>query len=111
MNERGKSDSPVVPAKLPNKAARVGVAEVVVVVVEEEEELEEGGLAKGNTSNPTRPGHRAGSGVSSGLDRVREAARRIGMHGSRRCCITSMSTVSGRPTGRSARRSPRGWTG
>lgn len=67
MNERGKSDSPVVPAKLLNKAVPVGVAAEVV---------EERGLAKGNTNNPTRPGHRAGSGVSSGLDRVREAARK-----------------------------------
>ena len=64
MNERGKSDSPVVPAKLPNKAGRL-VAEVV----------EERGLAEGNTDRPTRPGHRAGSGVPSGLDRVREVAR------------------------------------
>ena len=63
MNERGKSDSPVVPAKPPNKTS---VAEVV----------EERGLAKGNTTSTTRPGHRAGSGVSRALDRVREVARR-----------------------------------
>ena len=65
MNERGKSDSPVVPAKPPNKTVRA-VAEVV----------EERGLAKGNTASTTRPGHRAGSGVLNGLDRVREVARR-----------------------------------
>lgn len=65
MYERGKSDSPVVPAKLLNKAARAA-AEVV----------EERGLAKGNMTNPTRPGHRAGPGVPHGLDRVREVARR-----------------------------------
>jgi RNA-directed DNA polymerase len=63
MNERGKSDSPVVPAKPPNKAP---AAEVV----------EERGLAEGNTDRPTRPGRRAGSGVPNGLDRVREVARR-----------------------------------
>ena len=63
MNERGKSDSPVVPVKPPNKAT---AAEVV----------EERGLAKGNAASATRPGHSAGPGVSSGLDRVREAARR-----------------------------------
>jgi hypothetical protein len=63
MNERGKSDSPVVPAKPPNKTS---VAEVV----------EERGLAKGNTASATRPGHRAGQGASNGLDRVREVARR-----------------------------------
>jgi len=62
MNERGKSDSPVVPAKPPNKTS---VAEVV----------EGRGLAKGNTASTTRPGHRAGSGVSNALDRVREIAR------------------------------------
>lgn len=62
MHERGKSDSPVVPAKPPNKTS---VAEVV----------EERGLAKGNTAGKARPGHRAGSGVSQALDRVREIAR------------------------------------
>jgi RNA-directed DNA polymerase len=65
MNECGKSDSPVVPAKPPNKTVRA-VAEVV----------EERGLAKGNTTRPTHPGHRAGQDVPSGLDRVREVARR-----------------------------------
>jgi len=65
MNERGKSDSPVVPANPPNKATQV-VAEVG----------EERGLAKGNMTDPTRPGHRAGQGVPNGLDRVREVARR-----------------------------------
>jgi len=63
MHERGKSDSPVVPAKPPNKTS---VAEVV----------EERGLAKGNTASATRPGHRAGQGAPNGLDRVRHVARR-----------------------------------
>ncbi len=63
MNECGKSDSPVVPAKPPNKTS---VAEVV----------EERGLAEGNTSSTTHPGRRAGTGVRNGLDRVREVARR-----------------------------------
>jgi len=63
MNERGKSDSLVVPAKPPNKAV---AAEVV----------EGRGLAKGNTDSSTRPGLRAGHGVPSELDRVREVARR-----------------------------------
>jgi len=62
MNERGKSDSPVVPAKPPNKTS---VAEVV----------EERGLAEGNTSSKTRPGHRAGQGAPNALDRVRQVAR------------------------------------
>jgi RNA-directed DNA polymerase len=65
MHERGKSDSPVVPAKPPNKTGRP-VTEVV----------EERGLAEGNTDDPTRPGRSAGPGVPSGLERVREVARR-----------------------------------
>jgi RNA-directed DNA polymerase len=65
MNERGKSDRPVVPAKPPNKTG-LPVAEVV----------EERGLAEGNTDSSTRPGRSAGHDVPSGLDRVREVARR-----------------------------------
>jgi RNA-directed DNA polymerase len=64
MHEFGKSDSPVVPAKSPNKAARVAA-----------EAAEGRGLAKGNTDGATHPGHRAGSGVPRALDRVREVAR------------------------------------
>ena len=63
MNGHGKSDSLVVPTKPPNKAV---AAEVV----------EGRGLAEGNTIGSTRPGRRAGSDVPSGLDRVREAARK-----------------------------------
>ncbi len=65
MNGDGKSDGPIVPTKPPNNATCVA-AEVV----------EERGPAKGNTDDPTRPGRRAGQGVSSGLDRVREVARK-----------------------------------
>ena len=63
MHERGKSDNPVVPANPPNKALAAEVGE-------------ERGLAKGNTASATRPGHRAGQGAPSALDRVRQAARR-----------------------------------
>ena len=49
MNERGKSDGGVVPAKPANKAA-TAVAELV----------EERRPAKGNTDGETRPGRRAG---------------------------------------------------
>jgi len=63
MNDHGKSDSPVVPAKPPNNAARA-VAEVV----------EGRRLPKGNAASKTRPGHRAGQGAPSALDRVRQAA-------------------------------------
>ena len=65
MHDRGKSDGPVVPAKLPNKPAVPG-AEVV----------EGRGPAEGNTASETRPGRRAGLGVSSDLDRVRQVARK-----------------------------------
>ncbi len=65
MHERGKSDGPVVPAKLPNKPARAGA-----------EAVEGRGSAKGNTTGATRPGRSAGVSVKSALDRVREAARR-----------------------------------
>jgi hypothetical protein len=62
MYERGKSDGPVVPAKPPNNT--------VCAVAEER------GPAKGNTASTTHPGRSAGSGVPSGLERVREVARR-----------------------------------
>jgi RNA-directed DNA polymerase len=65
MHERGKSDSPLVPAKPLNKTVRA-VAEVV----------EGRGLATGNMASATRPGHRAGPGAPNGLDRVRESARK-----------------------------------
>lgn len=65
MHEHGKSDSPVVPASLPNNAGPPAA------------EAGEGrGLAEGNMERPTRPGPSAGQGVSRELDRVREVARR-----------------------------------
>ena len=67
MNERGKSDMPVVPANPPNNAAATaGVAEVG----------EERGMAEGNATSKTRPGHRAGSDAPHALARVREVARK-----------------------------------
>jgi len=65
MNDRGKSDSSVVPAKPPNKPARAG-AEVV----------EERGLPEGNAAGKTRPGRRAGPGAPSALGRVRQVAQK-----------------------------------
>jgi RNA-directed DNA polymerase len=65
MNERGKSDNLVVPAKPLNKAARAAA-----------EAVEGRGLAEGNTVSSTHPGRSAGPGAPSGLDRVREVARR-----------------------------------
>ena len=67
MHDRGKSDRPVVPAMPPNNPVEAG-AEVV----------EGRGLPKGNAAGETRPGLRAGQGVSSELDRVRRVARRDG---------------------------------
>jgi len=65
MNDHGKSDGPVVPAKPLNKLAVMAGAEVV----------EGRGPAKGNTASEARPGRSAGQGVSSDLDRVRQVAR------------------------------------
>ena len=65
MDDRGKSDGPVIPAKLPNNA-QGGAAEVV----------EGRGPAKGNAAGETRAGLSAGVCVSSDLDRVRRAARK-----------------------------------
>jgi hypothetical protein len=65
MNERGKSDRPVVPVKPPNKPVVEAGAEVV----------EGRGLPKGNAGSEPRSGRSAGLGVSSGLDRVRQVAR------------------------------------
>jgi RNA-directed DNA polymerase len=67
MNEGGKSDDRVVPANPPNKGP---------VVAGAAEAGEGRRSAKGNTASKTPPGHRAGPGASSALDRVREAARR-----------------------------------
>ncbi len=65
MNERGKSDGPVVPAKPSNNTGRP-VAEVV----------EGRGLAKGNAASNTHPGRSAGQDASNALDRVRQVARK-----------------------------------
>jgi len=65
MHEHGKSDGPVVPAKLPDKAVEAAA-----------EAVEERGPAKGNTDSTTHPGRSAGRDAPSGLDRVREVARR-----------------------------------
>jgi RNA-directed DNA polymerase len=61
MNGHGQSDRFAVPANPPDKA----------MAAEAGEERER---AKGNTDGKTRPGHSAGLGVSSALDRVRQVA-------------------------------------
>jgi len=100
MHERGKSDGPVVLAKPSNNTACV-VAEVV----------EEREPAKGNTASTTHPGRSAGQGAPSGLERVREVARRTRKRGSPHCCTRSPSNVFARRIGLSAPRPRRGWTG
>jgi RNA-directed DNA polymerase len=65
MHGHGKSDDLVVPANPPNNAASA-VAEAG----------EERRSAKGNATDETRPGLSAGLSVSSGLDRVRQVARK-----------------------------------
>ena len=64
MNDCGKSDGRVVPAKPPNNAG-VPVAEAV----------EERRPAEGNAASKTRPGRRAGLDAPSALDRVRYRAQ------------------------------------
>jgi len=65
MHDRGKSDGRVVPAKLPNKDADAAA-----------EAVEGRRPAEGNAGSETRSGRRAGSGVSTDLDRVRQMARK-----------------------------------
>ncbi len=65
MNEGGKSDGRVVPAKPANKAAGAAA-----------ESVEGRRAAEGNTASKTRPGRSAGHGAPSALDRVREVAAR-----------------------------------
>ena len=65
MNERRKSDRPMVPAKRPNKAAQA-VAEAV----------EGRGLAKGNTGGQNASRTQSRTDAQHALDRVREAARK-----------------------------------
>jgi len=89
MHERGKSDSPVVPAKPPNNAA-VSAAEVV----------EERGLAKGNTASKTRPGHRAGQGAPSALDRVRQVASTPEPEAGAQCVRSARWDLCGGPPAR-----------
>jgi group II intron reverse transcriptase/maturase len=63
MDDREKSDGPVVPKK-PSNNAQGGAAEAV----------EGSGPAKGNTAGKTRPGPSAGHGALSALGRVRRVA-------------------------------------
>jgi hypothetical protein len=59
MHDHGKSDGLVVPAMSPNNASLLAA-----------EAVEERRPAKGNAASKTHPGHSAGSGAPSALDRV-----------------------------------------
>jgi RNA-directed DNA polymerase len=63
MNEHGKSDRPVVPAKSPNKAGQLAA-----------EGREGSGLAKGNPQQQNVPRTPSRAGAPSALERVRQAA-------------------------------------
>jgi group II intron reverse transcriptase/maturase len=65
MNGQGKSDSPIVPVKSPNKAARAAT-----------EAMEGRGGAKGNAVRGSTCQTQSWESVSLALDRIRETARR-----------------------------------
>ena len=65
MDDRGKSDDPVVPAKPVNNAQGAAA-----------ESVEGRGSAKGNAAGETRSGLRAGPSAPSELARVRQAAQK-----------------------------------
>ena len=67
MNGRGKSDSPIVPAKPSNKGS---------VETRPAEGVEGRGLPKGNPGEPTRSRTQSRSDLPQALDRVRQAAIR-----------------------------------
>jgi RNA-directed DNA polymerase len=64
MNTRGKSDSPVVPGKSPNKAEELAA-----------EAMEGRGLAKGNSPERNALRTQSRGGAPSALERVRQVAR------------------------------------
>ncbi len=65
MHGRRKSDSPIVPGKLPNKAGKPAA-----------EAVEERGLAKGNSNGQNARRTQRRASVHSALDRVRAVAKR-----------------------------------
>ena len=66
MNEHGKSDNPILPEKLPNKAETAAEA------------MAERGLAKGNRSERNALRTQGRAGVQSALGRIRQATQRDG---------------------------------
>ena len=72
MNEHGKSDNPIVPGKLPNKADMAAEA------------VEGRGLAKGNRSGQNRLRTQGRAGVQSALGRIRQVTQKEGRQPSKR---------------------------
>jgi RNA-directed DNA polymerase len=66
MNEHGKSDNPIVPEKMSNKADMAA------------ETMEGRGLAKGNRSEQNRLRTQGRAGVQSALGRIRQATQMEG---------------------------------
>jgi RNA-directed DNA polymerase len=64
MHEHGKSDNPIIPEKLPNKADTAAEA------------MEERGLAKGNRSEQNALRTQGRAGAQSALGRIRQVARK-----------------------------------
>ena len=83
MDGRGKSDSPIVPKKLPNKAVEPAA-----------EAVEERGLAKGNPQERNALRTQSRACAHSALGRIRQAAREDGNSGSPRFFTTSMTRIS-----------------
>ena len=69
MNGQGKSDKPVVPTKLSNRAGAGALAAEMV---------EGKGLAEGNMNQQNAPRTQCRTSAPSALNRVREAARKDG---------------------------------
>ena len=131
MNGHGKSDSPVVPAKPPNKAgrtereegrgsrARRGKADTGKGEPGTPRRTEparrgwrEGGRPKGTRASKTRPGHRAGPACPvrwSGYVRQQGGTRSCGSP--RSCTTSTTSTRSGRRTSASSGMPHRASTG
>ena len=68
MNERGKSDKPIVPKKPANNDGAPAASSA--------EPVEGRGLAKGNPSRPNRPRTQSRVGLQNALARIRQAAER-----------------------------------
>jgi hypothetical protein len=86
MDERGKSDSPVVPGKPPNKAEEPAA-----------EAAEGRGLAKGNSGERDALRTPGRAGALSALDEYVRQPNGTGSSGSRRSCTTCTTSSSSAP--------------